>query len=573
MYVKRCKSSKGRVFLEVVEGYRDERGVVRNKVVKKLGYLDVLDDEHGGDGRGWADAQAKELAGAKTAYPAGAREIGPGESARKNVGYLALKPIYRALRLDVPCRALDAKFEDAKMLTGDVLQFLIYSKVAEPAASKLSAYRNKGRYFENFSFSEEQMYRCLSHIGASWEQIKDYAFFETQRAYGLDTSASYYDGTNFYFEIDREDDFRRKGPNKTGGPEPIVSVGLLLDRDYIPIECKIYPGNEPESDHFLDVIKQMKSQKKITGKTIYIADKGLNTGTNVYHSMAGGDGYIYSQAIKKGTKAAAWVLLDSGYEPIYDEDGACVGKRKSWVEDEAEITVRREDGEKVTVRMRQKQIAMWSRKYAEKSAIERKKLVSKARDFVKSPKGFTRGKIGDAAKFVKFAEFDKNGEAVEAALKPIIDEEAVRKDRELDGYYMIVTDQADMPDAEVVAAYRNLKGIERSFRVQKTYLKLQPCHLSRKERIECHVLVSYLSLLFLRILERKVLKGRFPIERIADSLRDYECAQISRDTYFFFSYSDVVEALSTDKGLSPRMDRQSLANIKNLFKSYPVGNE
>lgn len=91
--------------------------------------------------------------------------------------------------------------------------------------------------------------------------------------YGIDTSKTYFDCTNFYFKIDREDDFRKKGPNKENKKEPFVELGLLLDRNQIPIGMKMYPGNESEKPVMREVINHLERQHNVTGKTIHVADK------------------------------------------------------------------------------------------------------------------------------------------------------------------------------------------------------------------------------------------------------------------------------------------------------------
>ena len=111
-----------------------------------------------------------------------------GESSKRNVGYLALKPIYKNLKLNEICHALNSKYKTTADIN-EVFQFLIYSKIID-ASSKLSSYMKKYQFFENYSFSEDQMYRCLTYIGKSYEQIKDYVFRTTEKSYGLDLSKS-----------------------------------------------------------------------------------------------------------------------------------------------------------------------------------------------------------------------------------------------------------------------------------------------------------------------------------------------------------------------------------------------
>lgn len=571
MFVKQIKTCKGRVFIEIVEGFRNELGKPGHRVVEKLGYLDELDASHGGDGLSWAKEEASrlgnELLPEKEITIASGRTMDPSASAKKNIGYLSLKPIYRTLDLSSACSALQARRPKADFRFDDVLQFLIYSRIVD-ADSKLSSFAKKSQYVDPFPFSEEEMYRSLETIGESWEQIKDYAYRRTKETYGVDLSLTHYDGCNFYFEIDREDGLRRKGPSKEGRPEPIVGIGLLSDADMIPIDLKIYPGNESEKPHFTEVIDEMRSKHKIAGRTIYVADRGLNTGNNIYSAMKHGDGYIYGQAIQS-EKARKWALLDKGYKATLDKDGAIVYKEKSWIDEEACVSYVGEDGRGRGHKTVQKQIVFWSKDYSDKQKAERAKLISKARAFIGSPKGYTRSKIGDAATFVKFASFDeKTGEYKEGKDEPVLDMEAINRQAELDGYFMVVSSETKMSDGDILGAYSAQKGEERSFRVSKTYLKIRPVYVSRESRIKCHILISYLALLFLRIMEQRILKKAMPIEEIIDSIREYEAASIAPNVYFFFSYNRYVDLLASRSGSTARLETQSLGAIRKMFRGY-----
>ena len=86
-------------------------------------------------------------------------------------------------------------------------------------------------------------------------------------------SRAYFDCTNFYFEIDRKDDFRRKGLSKENSHDPIVGLGMLLDRKKIPINMTLYPGNESEKSYIRKGIDNMKTGLGVKGRTVQVADK------------------------------------------------------------------------------------------------------------------------------------------------------------------------------------------------------------------------------------------------------------------------------------------------------------
>jgi transposase len=571
VFLKKVPTSKGRIFLQIVEGYRNEEGKTTHRVVESLGYLDELDEKFDGKAIEYYTNYAKQLSGndrlPKEITFKTNRIMESGKSSLKNVGYLALKPIYKDLKLNDVCHALNVKYKTTTDIS-DVLEFLLYSKIID-SSSKLSSFVGKDKYFENFTFSEEQMYRCLSYLGNSYEQIKDFVFHTTNEKYGLDMSKSYYDGTNFYFEIDYETEFQRKGPSKENRKEPLVSLGLLLDANYLPIDMCIYPGNESEKPHFTNVINDMKMKNKIQNKTIYIADKGLNCGNNVYQALKNGDGYIYSQSVKGASdKVKNFITNDNGFKPSFDDYGDIIYAIKEFIVDDAEITFTEDNGSKVTHKCKQKQVVTWSKSYAEKTRMEREKLIKKARSLISSPKAYDRSRIGDASSYINKIVFDKNGVIIEEQSTLSLDVQKIKQEERLDGFYMIVTSELNMSGEDIVKAYKNLSNIENSFRVQKLYLKLRPVFLSREERIKAHILISYLSLLMLRILERKILKDQFSLEEIIDSLREYECASIYQNVYFFFKYNDVIEALGKLTSSNVKLETQSLSGIKKLFKQY-----
>lgn len=568
MFIKKIKTPKGRVYLQIVEGFRSETGAASHKVIESLGYLDDLDAAHGGKGEEWAKERLGELKSEDQAKPAtvpSGRVMEPGSTRKRNVGSLALMPVYEKLGIDSACDAIQtgSKLECS---LDSVLRFLIQSRLVD-ADSRRSSYLKIDQYIENFAFSEQQMYRCMGRLGDCWEQIKDYATRKAMSAYGLDLSLAHYDGCNFYFEIDMEDSFRRKGMSKEGRPEPIVNFAMLSDADLIPVDLAIYPGNESEKGYFKKAMENMRA-KHNPGRIIYVADRGLNTGDNIYAALKGGDGYIVGQPILS-EKQRKWALNESGYDRVFDACGELEYKRKSWVEDDAVIRVTGEDGKKTDVHVRQKQIVFWSRDFAEKQRMERAKLISKAMAFIRSPKGYTRAKIGDSAAFVKFATFDANGKYVEGADSvPSLDEEAIKRQSELDGYFMVVSSEAEMDDKRILDAYSAQKGQERNFRVSKTYLRIQPAYASREERIKCHVLVCYLTILILRLIEKKVLKDAVPIERIITDLREYEGALIAPNTYFMFKYNETTKLLADMGKGNARLETQTLSGIKKLFKGY-----
>lgn len=75
-------------------------------------------------------------------------------------------------------------------------------------------------------------------------------------------------------------------------------MGLLLDANQIPVGMKMYSGNESEKPVIRDIIDDLKQRSHISGRTIRVADKGLNCFENILHALKSGDGYIFSKSVK-----------------------------------------------------------------------------------------------------------------------------------------------------------------------------------------------------------------------------------------------------------------------------------
>lgn len=173
----------------------------------------------------------------------------------------------------------------------------------------------------------------MSFIGGNYEKFIELFTAQVEEIYGVDTSKTYFDYTNFFFEIDREDDFRRKGPSKENRNDPIVGLGLLLDSNQIPIGMQMYPGNESEKPILRDVIDHLKKQNNITGKTIHVADKGLNCAENIVFSKKNGDGYLFSKSVKGlSEKEKVWVLLEQDFNEAKDMNGKVLYRYKSCID-------------------------------------------------------------------------------------------------------------------------------------------------------------------------------------------------------------------------------------------------
>ena len=430
----------------------------------------------------------------------------------------------------------------------DMMAALIYARVVQPCSKSRTYDEVIPKLFEPYNFSLGQLYSGLEYIGSEYEKVIEIYNHQITQKYQFDTSHTYFDCTNFYFEIDREDDFRLKGPSKENRREPLVGLGLLLDANQIPVGMKMYPGNESEKPVIRNIIDDLKKRNQISGRTIQVADKGLNCFNNIFHALKSGDGYIFSKSVKTLPEAEkTWVLLDNDYIDVKNKKGAILYRIKECVDD-FPYSYTDNAGHKSTVKLTEKRIVTFNPKLAEKQKCEINRQVEKAKKLKASQA--KKSEYGDSSKYVSFVSTSRNGEKTDGKVKVEINEKAVENAKKLAGYNMIVTSEIHMAASEIYAAYHNLWRIEESFRIMKSQLDARPVYLQKQETITGHFLICYLAVLLTRILQIRILKDQYSTEEIFDFIRDFRVAKISDRKYINLTRSSsFIKNLSDQTGL------------------------
>ena len=528
-FLKKSNYKKG-TYLQIYESFYDpERKGGAHRSYKALGYVHELQAKGIDDPIAFYQEEViklnQELNAAKNANKA--RQISD-DSPEKLIGYFPLKNINDRLSvkkyIDLMQTATDFRFN-----VFDMMSSLVYARLVHPC-SKAKTYEEViPKLFDTYDYSLNQLYHGLEYIGCEYEKIIEIYNHQIQQMYSFNTSHTYFDCTNFYFEIDREDDFRRKGPSKENKKEPIVGMGLLLDANQIPMGMKLYPGNESEKPILRNIIDDLKKRNSISGKTIQVADKGLNCAENIIHTLKSGDGYIFSKSVKLLPETeVTWVLLDNDYRDITDKNGHLLYRIKECVDDFT-YSITDASGKKRKVQLREKRVATFNPKLAEKQTLEIKKQVEKA-IALKTAKA-KKSEYGDCAKYVTFIATDKRGNETDGTVKAILNEDIINKSLKLAGYNLLVSSETRMSAAEIYSAYHNLWRIEESFRIMKSQLDARPVYLQKEDTITGHFLICYLAVLLTRLLQFKVLKNEYCSEELFDFIHDFRVAKISDRKY------------------------------------------
>ena len=454
-------------------------------------------------------------------------------------GYFPLKSILE--RLDVrKYVSLFSLTSDFKYDLYSVLSSLIYARSVNPCSKRRTFHEVLPYLFEPHDFSYDQMMDALSFLGANYEKFVEIFNVQVSRLYGLDTSKTYFDCTNFYFEIDREDDFRKKGPSKEYQKSPIVGLGLLLDSHQIPIGMKMYPGNASEKPILRDVIDSLKKKNNITGRTIHVADKGLNCAQNIAFSKKNGDGYLFSKSVKVlPEKEKKWVLLEQGFKEVRDKNKRLIYRYKSCV-DEFPYDVIHE-GRRATIHLKEKRLLTYNPDLAAKKKYEINRMVEKAKSLTMS--GAKKNEYGDSGKYVSFTDGDGKKACVS------INQKAIDNDLTFAGYNLLVTSELNMADTDIYNTYHNLWRIEESFKLMKSDLDARPAFVHKEDTIKGHFLICYLTVLLERLFQFKVLDDRFPSTEIFGFLKGFKIVKSETKSINVTAYTDFIGHLAKATGL------------------------
>jgi thiol-disulfide isomerase/thioredoxin len=561
MFLRRIYFKKtGRTYLCISEAYRDQNGKPKSKIIQSVGYLDELEKDY-------ADPIAHFTDVAKRMTREASKEIllrlnaniliERSASNRKNYGHIIFSRIYHELELDrfFNNKARHAEFE---YNANSIMKLLVFARLIYPG-SKKNAHEMKGRFFDILDFTLDDVYNSLSFFDRHALECQRFMHERIAEKYGRDTDLVYYDVTNYYFETEHEDDLRKKGYSKEHRRDPIVQMGLAMDKKGIPLSYKLFRGNLHDSQTLMPVLSEIVKEYGAK-RVIAVADKGLNSGDNIVFNTALGHGYVFSQSVRgAGEEMKAYILDEAGYTPIGDDY-----KRKSRTIP-AIIQYSPEPGKKRKIQLDQKQVVFYSKKYAIRAKRKRAEVLLKAADLIANPSKYKRTTAQGAAGYISGIAFDKKtGEVLDTGQALLINEEKIREEEKMDGYYAIVTSEMDEPDDKIIDMYRGLWRIEESFKITKSVLEARPVYVYKPEHINAHFLSCFISLTLARLVELK-LGGNFPISRIVESLREVSCSHLDANHYLFNYADDVTDALNTifDVGFGKKF--MSLGEIKKYF--------
>lgn len=567
---KAFNKKTGRTYLSIVHSYRDKVSKKpKAKTIESLGYLDILEKEYD-DPISFFEEKVKQMnqqleseKSAITLRIIRNERVPMDVVNRKNFGYAALSKLYHDLGIHTFLihRQRHSKEEyDAN----SIMKLLVFARLLYPA-SKKKTFENKDAFFEKTNFSLDDVYRSLSFFNKHKDALQLWIHERIKEQYDRNTSLVYYDVTNYYFEVDEQDELRRKGVSKEHRPDPLVQMGLFMDTDGIPITYGLHPGNMLDKQTLIPMLSKIQRNFSL-GRIIIVADKGLTTGDNIWYTLSAKNGYVLSYSIRGADQKFKNYVLDQSDYVSSSEDF----KIKSRLYPR-EITVTSRNGKKIKKTVHEKQVVFYSEKFALKARADRAPALEKAKNLIHNPSQYNRATSYGAAKYVKNLTFDsKTGEILEDANHLLLDEEKLRKEEELDGYYAIITSEYKESDERIIEMYRGLWKIEESFKITKSDFESRPVFLSTQEHIEAHFLTCFVSLVIARLLEHR-LEGKYSVTALLESLRKASCSHIQENYYLFDHYDEILADIGQAFGIDFGNKCMSLGEIKKILGEVKKG--
>lgn len=600
--------SNGKIYLSFVQGYRDKNGKVKQRTIQKIGYLEDLKEKYD-DPISYFKKIAKEKNNEEikeyTIKNMNTKTI-DSNSLTKNLGYIILKKVYKELNITPILNTMQSSL-NIKYSLDEIMKLLIFSRILYPS-SKNETYNNKDVFFEKFDFSLKDLYRSLDYFQSLKDDIVKSIWDNTKDTYKRNTSVTYYDTTNYYFEISYNDEdlidengtilekgSRKKGPSKEHRKSPIIGMGLLMDNDGIPLSYDLFPGNESEKLMMRPTLKKTKSKFNIA-RTIIVADRGQNTSDNTVF-IAGKnddihtnhDGYVYGQSIIGADKEfKSWALEQTEFvnDYIYDDDGNLV-TYKDAIKDEngnilryeekpvifkhksrvyaKKVQIKKAGKRNVTYQVYQKQMVYYSKKYADRQKHERELAIKKAEDLINNPGKYNQATSYGCTKYINNIRFNEETGEIPTGLQLSLKLDKIMDEEKFDGYYSIVTSEKNLSDKEIRDIYKGLWKIEESFKITKSNLETRPVFVWTKEHIEAHFLTCFISLVMLRLIEFKS-KRKYSVTSIINSLKKYTSNNLEHDIYLQNFTNDIIKDLSNIYNVDLSKKYLTLSEIKKNFK-------
>lgn len=570
MKVNTSKSKNAESFY-IKHSYIDANGKSTSRTIRKLGTLKELLVEHGptrDDVMEWAREQARmetekyeqEKENYRLPiyfYPN--RKIPHGEKRCFHGGYLFLQSIYYQLNLDQICRKIRTR-HNYKYDLNAILSDLIYTRILDPG-SKRSFFQAAKKFLEPPRYELHDSYRALSILAQESTFIQSEVYKNSCEIIKRNQGILYYDCTNYYFEIEQEEDDKQYAKSKENRPNPIIQMGLFTDGDGIPLAFSLFPGNQNEQKSLSPLEKKVIEDFECK-QFIYCSDAGLASENNRLLNHTGKRAFIVTQSIKKLRSEYKTLALNrKGFRRLSDNQLVDIDHLSE--KDYDQIFYKEEPYN--SRKLEQRLLITYSPKYAAYQKTLREKQVERAMTMIKNG-NYKREKKNpnDPARFLSKEAVTKEGEI--ANILYYLDEEKVLEEAKYDGLYAVCTDLFEDDPSDILRVSEGRWQIEACFRIMKTEFHARPVYLRLQDRIHAHFLICFLSLLIYRILEKKLGK-EFTCEEIIHTLKDYNFADVQGQGFLpIYTSNKITDQLQKISGFATDYEFITKRKMKEIQK-------
>lgn len=579
MYIA-ITGSKNNKDVYINQSYRKEDGKSSSRIYRKLGkYNDLLEQFNGDEEKmlAWAKEEARKEtekhnanAGAVSVTFSQSAYIAKNEERSFNAGYLFLQRLCSELRLDNICRRIRSRHKFAYDFHA-ILTDLIYARILSPS-SKLSSYAYCQSLLEPPKYSLQNVYRALSVMAEESDFIQEELYRNSNFVHSRNKRILYYDCTNYYFEIEEEDTLRRYGKSKEHRPNPIVTMGLFMDADGLPLAFDIFPGNQNEQTT-LKPLESKVIQDFNCSEFIFCSDAGLGSKKNRFLNSFGKRAYVITHSLKKMKQEDREIALKpTQYRALGSERFIDLTTLDETDEDVFN-TIYYKEIPLVTGDMDETLIVTYSPKYKAYQQKIRSRQLERAEKMLSETASLRKARNqNDPSRFIQKTPVTDDGEIAKKYVYSL-DLDRIADEAQYDGFYAVVTNlEGDV--GEIIRINRQRWEIEENFRIMKTEFDARPVFVQREDRIKAHFLTCYISLLVYRLLEKK-LENQYTCEELLDTLRGMQMTRIAKDIGYIPSYkrTDLTDCLHKTFGFRTDFEFISRSTMRNIIKNSKIINE
>ena len=486
-----------------------------------------------------------------------------------NIGYLFLEKLYNDLKIKDICNKIQNQYKFEFNLN-EVLSYLVFARIIYPS-SKLETFKQCQNFIEQPTFKLHDEYRALSYIANNIDFIQENLFINSKNVIKRNSKVIYYDCTNYFFEIDEEDDLRRYGISKEHRPNPLIGMGLFMDGDGIPLSFNIYPGNQNEQKTLIPEESKIINDFKLDDtKVILCTDAGLASDDIKKYNIKDGRGFVITQSLKK--------LKEEYKEQIFDKkDWKLPGDLKHLynleeIENNEDLREKYYDSlfykiiQTETKSVKQDTIVTFYFKYFDYNRNIRNSQIEKAKKNINSNNITRKGKNqNDPNRFIE--EINSTSDGIVANEKTYsINENLIKEEEKYDEYYALSTNITGNVE-DILKITKGRWEIEESFRIMKSDFLARPVNLSRKDRIKAHFMTCFIVLLIYRILEKK-LDYKYTTKEILDTLRNMNVTELKGNGYIpSYERTDITDFIHEKYNFNTDTEVITYKKIKKIFNT------